>query len=393
MLKYTTAGESHGPGLTAIIEGIPAGTPVDEKFIERELVLRQGGYGRGGRMKIEKDVARIIGGVRFGKALGSPVALFIENLDHANWLAEMSPTGEKPKASLAVTAPRPGHADLAGGLKYDVKDLRDILERSSARETAARVAAGAIAEKLLLEFEIECFTHTVNIGGIKADVENYAIPYGKDEFWKSPLYCLDPAAEKKMIERIDKAKKDGDSLGGVFEVIVRGVPPGIGSHVSAAGKLDGRLAGALMSIQAIKGVEIGSGFDVAELEGSKIHDEIIAGEAQGVIKRPTNRAGGIEGGMSNGEQIVVRAAMKPIPTLMRPLRSIDIKTGKAVDAARERSDVCAVPAAAIVGKAVVAFEVARALLEKTGGDSLEEAKRNFEGFKKRQTEYLSEIRG
>lgn len=376
-----------------MIEGVPAGTPIDEKFIEHQLALRQGGYGRGGRMKIEKDAARIMGGVRFGKALGSPIALFIENLDHQNWLAKMSPSGVRPNDCEAVTAPRPGHADLAGGLKYDTKDLRDILERSSARETAARVAVGAIAERLLLEFGIECFAHTVNIGGIAADTSKYSIPFGEDEFWQSPLYCIDPEAEQRMIDRIDQAKKDGDSVGGIFEVIVKGVPPGIGSHVTAGGKLDGRLAGALMSIQAIKGVEVGRGFEVAGLLGSQIHDEIIAGSENGLITRPTNRAGGIEGGTSNGEPIVVRAAMKPIPTLMRPLKSVDIATGEEVDAAKERSDVCAVPAAAIVGKAVVAFELARALLEKTGGDSISEARNNYQAFKKRQAEYLSDIKG
>lgn len=374
-----TAGESHGPALVGILEGMPAGVPVRADLIDAELARRQGGYGRGGRMKIERDRVEILGGVRHGLTLGSPVALLIRNRDWSNWETVMSPApveGEESAAAIAakaVTCPRPGHGDLAGGIKYGHRDLRNVLERASARETAARVAVGAICQSLLGELGIRLAAHVVSIGGVAADVAALSAD-GIDALVRSsPVYCADPAAAGEMVAAIDRARQEGDSLGGVFEVVAEGVPVGLGSHVSADRRLDARLAAALMGIPAIKGVEVGLGFEAARRPGSLVHDEILPG-----FRRETNRAGGIEAGISNGEPIVVRAAMKPIATLYRPLRSVDIATGEPVAAAVERSDTCAVPAASVVGQAAVAFVLAQAALEKLGGDSLDELRRNLD---------------
>jgi chorismate synthase len=385
--RFTTAGESHGPALTTVVEGVPAGLPLAAEQIDGELQRRQGGYGRGGRMRIESDRAEILSGVRHGETLGSPIALLIRNRDWANWTAPMAlePPADPGDDRLhrRVFLPRPGHADLVGVLKYARSDARDILERASARETAARVAAGAVAKRLLEEFGITIGSHVVSIGGIEAAPPE-EIPRDLNAASDvSPVRCLDPAAEERMIEAIDAAKREGDTLGGVFEVVVRGVPVGLGSHVSWDRKLDGRLAGALMSIHAIKGVEIGLGFEGARRSGSRVHDEIVADAAQersGGYGRTGNHAGGLEGGMTTGQPLVLRAAMKPISTLMSPLRTVDLRTGEPAAAVRERSDVCAVPAAAVVGEAMAAMVVADALLEKFGGDSLAELRRNLEGF-------------
>jgi chorismate synthase len=392
MLRYLTAGESHCRELTAIIEGMPAGLEVASADIDRELKRRQSGYGRGGRMKIEADRAEITSGIRHGKTLGSPIALVVKNRDWENWTAIMSPDAAGASAEKAVTRPRPGHADLTGGLKYGHRDLRNVLERSSARETTMRVAAGAIARRLLAEFGIEVYSWVTEIGGVKGKFTGAPGALFRSAEG-SEVRCPDNSASKAMMERIDKAKAEGDSLGGAFEVVLTGVPPGLGSYVQWDRKLDARLAFSLMSIQAIKGAEVGLGFSVASLPGSEVHDEIFY-SAKGKsarfwprrpgFTRKTNNAGGIEGGMSNGEPIVLRAAMKPIPTLYKPLRSVDIETKKPFKASVERSDTCAVPAAAVIAEAVVAFEVASAFLEKFGGDSISETGRNY-------TAYLDEI--
>jgi chorismate synthase len=384
--RFTTAGESHGPAFVAVVEGVPAGLPLAAEEIDAELRRRQGGYGRGGRMRIESDRAEILSGVRHGETLGSPVALLVRNRDWENWTAAMSPApvegGDDDVAMRRVFFPRPGHADLVGALKYDRADARDILERASARETAARVAAGAVARRLLAEVGISVGSHVVALGGVVArppevlpdDLDAAADP--------SPVRCLDAAAEGRMIDAIDAAKRAGDTLGGVVEVVARGVPAGLGSHVSWDRKLDGRLAGALMSIQAIKGVEVGLGFEAAARPGSRVHDAIVLdGSAQGGgYGRVGNNAGGLEGGISTGQPIVLRAAMKPISTLMQPLRTVDLRTGEPAEAVRERSDVCAVPAAGVVAEAMVALVLAAALLEKVGGDSLAEVRRNLGGY-------------
>jgi len=391
MLRYLTGGESHGPCLTTILEGIPAGLRVRKEFIDEDLRRRQSGYGRGERMKIESDKVEILSGLRGGETLGSPLTLLIRNKDWENWQTIMDPfsppeNSEKEDKSVPrLTRPRPGHADLAGAIKYNHKDLRNILERSSARETAARVAVGAIAKVLLKEFEIEIISQVVEIGKIKAHTADLTVEKIRRQRDKSQLSCPDRTAEKLMVEEIGKAEKTGDSLGGIFEVMVTNVPVGLGSHVHWDKKLDGRLAQALMSIQAIKGVEIGLGFETSRRPGSKVHDEIFyqerqANEEKAGFFRKTNNAGGIEGGMSNGEMIVVRAAMKPIPTLKVPLKSVDLLTKDPVTAVVERADTCAVPAAAVVGEAVVAFEIAGAMQEKFGGDSLSEMKRNYESY-------------
>lgn len=398
MLRYLTSGESHGKLLIAVVEGMPSGLAVSSSEIDHDLARRQSGWGRGGRMKIEKDRVEITSGVRWGKTLGSPIGLIIKNLDWENWKDVMTPglpAGAVEKR--AVTRPRPGHADLTGGLKYDTHDLRNILERSSARETAARVAAGAIAKRLLEEFGIKVFSWVTQIGGVGLDPTDTISKDPATLFEMaetSETRCPDRAATNRMKERIDEAKREGDSLGGVFEVAVVGAPPGLGSHVQWDRKLDGRLAGALMSIQAIKGVEVGVGFLAGRLPGSKAHDEIFYKEtlkksskaggdfwpAARRFYRKTNNAGGIEGGMTNGEAVILRAVMKPIPTLYKPLRSVDIKTKKPFKASVERSDVCAVPAASVVAEAAVAFEVAGAFLEKMGGDSVREIARNYRGY-------------
>ena len=360
-LRFLSAGESHGPVLTAILEGVPAGLRLDLEKINRDLARRQQGYGRGGRMKIETDKAEIVSGVRFGETLGGPITIQVRNADFANWTDRMAafgaPAGEK------VTAARPGHADLTGVRKYDRDDIRDILERSSARETTMRVAAGGVAKQFLAALGVEISSRVLNIGGVAADAEKRS---GNEA---SELNCRDAEAEERMKEKIRGAKEAGDTLGGVFEVVATGAPVGLGSHIQWDRRLDAQLAGAMMSIQAIKGVEIGEGFGYATLPGSLAHDEMFYDEA-GRVVRKTNHAGGLEGGMTNGEPIVVRAVMKPIPTLMQPLHSVDIATKEAVLASKERSDVCAVSAASVVGEAMTALALAAAVTEKFGGDSM-----------------------
>lgn len=374
MLYFKTAGESHGKCLIAIVEGFPAGVTIDEAVINAEMKRRQGGLGRGGRMQIEEDRVEILSGIRKNTTLGSPICLMIKNRDFK--------IDELPD----VTRPRPGHADLAGIIKYNQKDARNILERASARETAARVAAGALIKILLSHFGIDVFGYVKGIGGINSDKFLKDISVGRQIREISPVYGIDQEIERKIIEKIKETSEKGDSLGGIVEVIAGGVPVGLGSHTQWDLRLDARLAGALMSVQAIKGVEIGLGYDAANKYGSEVHDEIFyqkPGEGKsltGGFKRITNNAGGIEGGISNGEPIVVRAYMKPIPTLKKSLRSVDFLTKEAIAATYERSDVCAVPAASVVCEAMVAFEVARAFLEKFGGDSLSEITRNYEGY-------------
>ncbi len=377
-LRFLTAGESHGQCLTAIVEGIPAGLKIDIDAMNRDMARRQQGYGRGGRMKIETDRVEILSGVRFGETMGDPITLRVTNRDWQNWTDRMSVLGDTfgPK----VTAARPGHADLTGIKKYDRKDIRDILERASARETATRVAVGALCKQLLLTCGITVVSEVTNIGGVAIDpgkINRSAI--GQTE---SELNCYDAAAEDAMKARIRQAKEEGDTLGGVFEVLVRGVPLGLGSHIQWDRRLDARLSGAMMSIQAIKGVEIGAGFAYAALPGSQAHDEMYY-DATHHVYRKTNRAGGLEGGMSNGEEIVVRAAMKPIPTLMKPLHSVDIERKEAVLACKERSDVCAVSAASVVGEAMTAFVIAEAVLDKFGNDAMVDVLTSLHSYQER----------
>lgn len=385
-MRYITAGESHGPQLTAIIEGLPAGLEIATEQIDRQLLRRQQGYGRGDRMKIEQDRAEILSGVRWGRTLGSPVTLVVKNRDWENWLEKMSPLAEHDGLAEAVTRPRPGHADLAGGMKYGHRDLRNILERSSARETAVRVAVGAVARRFLEELGIRIGGMVTELGGVSARPVSAPLPELWEKAAASELFCCDPDAEVEMKRLIDHTKAAGDTLGGVVEVQVSGLPPGLGSHVQWDRKLDARLTMALMSIQAIKGVEVGLGFEAARRPGSKVHDEIaydrIAQERGAVTAyvRPTNNAGGLEGGMTTGEPLILRAAMKPIPTLYTPLQSVDIATHEPYEASVERSDICAVPAALVVAEAVVAIELACAVLEKFGGDSMEEIIRNRDGY-------------
>ncbi len=377
-LYYLTAGESHGQALIGILEGLPAGLKVDRERIDLELKRRQGGYGRGGRMAIERDQVKVLSGVRFGRTTGAPIALMIENRDWEKWHAAMDPFTE-PKAYKPVTVPRPGHADLAGGLKYGHRDLREVIERASARETAVRVALGAVAKQLLGALDIAIASHVVQLHDVKSKVSALGLGLPPAELNeradRSPLRCLDPEAEREMIGRIDRAKEGGDTVGGVLEVLAFGVPVGLGSYVHWDRRLDGRIAQALMSIPGMKGVEIGLGLKAAQHWGSKVQDEITSeGER---FQRRSNRAGGIEGGVSNGEPIVARAAMKPLSTLMRPLASVDLLTKEEEKAHRERSDVCAVPAAAVVGEAVLALVLADLLLEKFGGDSMAEIEGRF----------------
>jgi chorismate synthase len=377
MFRFLTAGESHGKGLVAIVEGMPAGLALDEDYIARDLARRQKGYGRGSRMAIERDRAEIISGVRHGLTIGSPISLLIWNRDWENWKQVMSVLPVEQEVE-PVTRLRPGHADLAGAMKYNLDDVRPILERASARETASRVAVGAVARKLLAEFGIEIHSHTVCIGGHWAkQVEK--VDWSKVE--KSPVRCADGKAEKAILSTIDEAKKSGDSLGGVFEVIAGGVPIGLGSHVHWDCRLDGRIAQAIMSINAVKGVEVGAGFDVADLPGSQVHD-IIELDAKHGWRHASNRAGGIEGGISNGEPILVRAAVKPIPTMSKPLPSVDLRTGEKVEAHFERSDICVVPAAGVIGEVMLAIVLAEAVLEKFGGDHIDETLRNYQGYLK-----------
>ena len=367
-LRYFTAGESHGQCLIGVLEGLPAGLKINLDSISHDLARRQKGYGRGGRMKIEADLAEILSGVRLGETIGSPVALMVKNRDFK--INELPP----------VTKPRPGHADLAGVIKYDRQDARDILERSSARETTVRVAIGAICKQLLAQVGIDVVGHIVTLGAVQAKTDGLTFQEIRQRSEASEVRCVDPEAEKKMIAAVDDAKPRGDTLGGVFEIIAVGCPIGLGSHVQWDRKLDANLARALMSIQAIKGVEVGLGFEAARRFGSQVHDEILPGQ-EGLLSRASNNAGGFEGGMTNGQPVVVRAAMKPLSTLMKPMRSVDIQTKEEVKATVERSDVCATPAAAVIGEAVVAFELAKALLDKFGGDSVRELKRNVESYR------------
>jgi len=391
MLRYFTAGESHGPCLTMIIDGVPAGLAIDIAKINHDLWRRQQGYGRGGRMLIEKDEVQIRSGIRWGETLGSPVALGIENRDWKNWTKKMSAAPADRDEKIAVTKPRPGHADLTGVLKYGRSDIRDILERASARDTVSRTAVGSFAKQLLAPFGIRVMGYIRSIGNVAANLDglSYEETYARAE--ESPVRTADPEAEEKMIALIEACKKEGNTLGGIFEVVTLGLPPGLGTHTQWDCKLDGRLAQALMSIQAIKGVEIGLGFEMARRRGSEVHDEIFFDPSKMVTEgtprivptgfyRGSNNSGGTEGGMTNGAPLVVRVAMKPISTLMSPLQSVDLRTKQATDASVERSDVCAAPAAAVVGESVVAFELANAFLEKFGGDSLREITRNYESY-------------
>ncbi len=391
MLRYLTAGESHGPCLTMIIDGVPAGFAITIDKINHDLWRRQQGYGRGGRMLIEKDEAQVRSGIRWGETIGAPVALGIENRDWKNWTKKMSALPEDRDDKIAVTKPRPGHADLNGALKYDRRDVRDILERASARETVARTAVGSFAKQLLAPFGIRVLGYIRSIGNVAANLQDLTFDeiYARSE--ESAVRSADRAAEEKMIALIEECKKEGNTLGGIFEVVVLGLPPGLGSHTQWDRKLDGRLAQALMSIQAMKGVEIGLGFEMARRRGSQVHDEIFFDPTKDVTEgtprivptgfyRGSNNSGGTEGGMTNGAPLIARVAMKPISTLMSPLQSVDLRSKQPTDASVERSDVCAAPAAAVVGESVVAFEIARAFLEKFGGDSLSEIKRNYEHY-------------
>jgi chorismate synthase len=386
MLRFTTAGESHGKALVAIVEGLPAGLPVTADWVDRELARRMQGYGRGARMKIERDRIEWLSGLRAGETLGSPVAMLIANRDWANWEDVMayeatSSTGELRRRR--VTRPRPGHADLAGVLKYDRVDGRDILERASARETTARVAAGALAKRLLDEFGVEIGSHVISLGGIQVPRVELPVPLNPASD-RSEIRVLDPKLEAEIIRRIDAAKQAGDTLGGEVEVVARGVVVGLGSHVSWDRKLDGRLAGMLMSIPAVKGVEIGMGFEAARRPGSQVHDPIegsgSGADPRGGFRRPTNNAGGLEGGITTGEPVVVKVAMKPISTLMSPLATVDLSSGQPAKAVSERSDITAVPALGVIAEAVVALALADAMLEKFGGDSLSEMRRNYDGY-------------
>ncbi|MFQ5899096.1 MAG: chorismate synthase [Candidatus Methylomirabilia bacterium] len=378
--RFLTAGESHGEALVATIDGVPAGLPLTEAEINHDLARRQRGYGRGGRMKIERDQVHILSGVRWGLTLGSPITLAIPNRDWENWKATMAVGSPEPEAApKLVTRPRPGHADLAGAMKYGHKDIRNVLERSSARETTARVAVAAVAKKFLGEFGIQILSHVVEIGGVSAGELGLPWEEIRRRAEASEVRCANPEAEVRMIAAIDAARDKGDTLGGVFEVIALGCPVGLGSYVQWDRRLDGRLAQAFCSIQAIKGAEVGLGFDTARRPGSQVHDEILF-DQDGGFTRTTNNAGGLEGGMTNGQPVIVRAAMKPLSTLRSPLRSVDVASKEAVEAVVERSDVCSVPAAGIVGEAMMAIVLAQALLEKFGGDSLEEVRRNYDGY-------------
>jgi chorismate synthase len=400
-LRFTTAGESHGPALVAILEGVPAGLPLATADVDAQLARRQQGYGRGRRMQIEKDAIELLSGVRAGETLGAPIAMLVRNRDWPKWEEIMSATlleGEAPGdlRKRAVTRPRPGHVDLAGMLKYDRLDARDLLERASARETTARVAAAAVCRRLLAEFGVRIGSHVVHLGGVDASPPD-ALPDDLNAAVDgSPLRTLDANAEREMIARIDAAKKAGDTLGGICEVVVTGLPVGLGSHVSWDRKLDGRLAGALMSIHAVKGVEIGLGFEGSRRPGSQVHDEMEGAPGRlltGHVRRRTNRAGGLEAGITTGEPLLLRVAMKPIATLMSPLATIDLTTGGSAEAVAERSDVTAVPAMGVIAEAMTAFVLADAFLEKFGGDSLGETRRNYEGYLRRVGERFTPASG
>jgi chorismate synthase len=386
LLRLTTAGESHGPALLCTLEGLPAGIPLRAEDVNAELFRRQQGYGRGRRMQIERDEIEFLSGVRAGETLGSPIAMLIRNKDWKNWVEIMDPAPRDDDADglrkRSVTRPRPGHADLTGILKYDRDDARDILERASARETTARVAGAAIARVLLREFGISVGSHLVHLGGV--DAAPVALPDDINAVAdQSAVRTLDADAETRMIARIDAAKADGNTLGGICEIVARGLPVGLGSHVSWDRKLDGRIGQAMLSIPAVKGVEIGIGFDAARKTGAEVHDEITLAPGRGLsgnVQRATNRAGGLDGGMTNGEPVVVRVAMKPISTLMRPLQTIDTETSSAAEAVVERSDVTAVPAMGVIAEAMLALVLADAMIEKFGGDSLGEMRRNYDAY-------------
>ncbi|PYO57421.1 MAG: chorismate synthase [Candidatus Rokuibacteriota bacterium] len=378
--RFLTAGESHGEALTAVIDGVPAGLPLTEEHINEDLARRQRGYGRGGRMKIERDEVHVSSGVRWGLTLGSPISLTIRNRDWENWQSTMAVGAPTPGApAKTVTRPRPGHADLAGAMKYGHHDIRNVLERSSARETTARVAVAGVAKRLLSEFGISIVSHVTEIGGVRVGPLELPWEEIRRRAEASEVRCADPSAERAMIEAIDHAKAGGDTLGGVFEVVALGCPVGLGSYVQWDRKLDGLLAQAFCSIHAIKGAEIGLGFEAARRPGSQVHDEILF-DADAGFQRASNSAGGLEGGVTNGQPVIVRAVMKPISTLRKPLRSVDVATKEAVEAVVERSDVCAVPAAGVVGEAMMAIVLARAFLEKFGGDSIDETRRNYHAY-------------
>jgi chorismate synthase len=386
MLRFLTAGESHGPELVVIVEGVPAGYEIDLDAINRDLARRQKGYGRGGRMAIEQDEVRVVSGIRFGCTFGSPITMIIANRDFKNWEKRMSVDPRDRSEAKPVTRPRPGHADLAGVLKYNLDDIRDVLERASARETAARVALGSLARQLVTPFGISLLGYVASIGAVQANTPcelNLETLARMTE--ESPVRVADPEAERAIIAEIDRCKIEGDTLGGVVEVVVAGLPVGLGSYVQWDRKLDGRIAHALMSLQAAKGVEFGEGFNAARMRGSALHDEIGYDDVARRFTRSSNNSGGTEGGISTGEPLRVRVAFKPLSTLMQPLRSADIKTKADALATIERSDVCAIPAAAVIAETVVAFEIANAFLEKFGGDSLSEIERNYNG-------YLSQVR-
>jgi chorismate synthase len=380
-LHFTTAGESHGPGLICILEGLPAGLVLDRATIDRDLARRQLGHGRGGRMKIERDRVEVTGGLRHGRTLGSPLALRVENLDYANWEERMSPWPVEAEVA-EVHLPRPGHADLVGTQKYGLSDVRDVLERASARETAARVAGGAVAKALLSRFGVAVFSHVTQIGAVRAPHRSDLRPEDFDRVDESPVRCLDAGAGEQMVEEINRLRKANESLGGAFEVVAFGVVPGLGSYASWRERLDGRLGQAILSIQAIKGVAIGDGVEVSGVPGSQAHDEIFWDEERGYY-RQTNRAGGLEGGMTTGEPLVARAWMKPLPTLTKPLRSVDTETHQPAEALRERTDSTTVPAAGVVGEAMVALVLADAYRRKFGGDHIDDALSAVRAYERR----------
>jgi chorismate synthase len=379
MLRYLNGGESHGKGLIAVLEGVPSGLPLTADDINRDLTRRQKGYGRGGRMRIEQDRVEFWSGVRKGKTLGTPITLHVANRDWENWKDIMAPEPGPPVTEKVVTCPRPGHADLVGAIKYNHRDIRNVLEKASARETAIRVAIGGVAKRLLAEFGIRVYSYTVEIGGVKASLEGLTTEQAFQHAEESEVRCPETSASTRMVERIREAKHKGDTLGGVFEVVVTNPPLGLGSYAQWDRRLTGKLAMALMSIQAMKGVEIGMGFEAARRFGSEVHDEIFYDQQAGFI-RGSNNAGGLEGGVTNGQPIVLRTAMKPISTLYSPRKSVDILTKEPLDATIERSDICTVPAAGVVGEAVVAYEIAAAMIEKFGGDTLDEMRRNYDSY-------------
>jgi chorismate synthase len=381
VLNLVTAGESHGPGLTCIIEGLPAGLALDQDALNRDLGRRQLGHGRGGRMKIERDRVEVTGGVRHGRTLGGPIALQVANRDYANWEERMSPW-PVPEPTAEVHLPRPGHADLAGAQKYKLTDVRDVLERASARETAARVAGGAVAKALLSALGVSVFSHVLQITGVRAPRRDDLAPEDFADVDESPVRCLDPEASRAMVAEINRLRKANESLGGIFEVRAFGLVPGLGSHVSWRERLDGMLGQAVLSIQSVKAVSIGDGLEVAGVPGSEAHDEIFYDEDRG-FWRATNHAGGLEGGMTTGDPVVVRGAMKPLPTLTKPLRSVDIATHEAGAALRERTDSCTVPAGGVVGEAMVAFVLADAYRRKFGGDHIDDVREALQAYQER----------